>query len=126
MNISYMSMNRMVEERAARDVGYRRILEQNNRPLLSHGRAMSDDDLVAKLRGLGFDKDRAELLGLFRRSISAEEVARAMIATARPHIPEFEEDWVWITLACLWERWLPDSGCRGKSRLDRAAAAAGG
>ena len=41
MDMSYMALNRCVEERAARDESYRRGLERNRRPLLSHGRAMS-------------------------------------------------------------------------------------
>jgi hypothetical protein len=103
-----MSMDRMVEERAAKDDAFRRIVEQNGRPLLSHGRAMSDDALTTKLRALGLDAHRERFVDLFRRSMSAEAVARAMIASARPRIPEREEDWVWIALTCLWERWLPE------------------
>ena len=108
MYISFMSMNRMVEERAAKDDAFRRILEQNGRPLLSHGRGMSDDALAAKLHSLGFDADRQHLLNVFRRSISAEAVARAILDSARPPVPESEKDWVWIALTCLWERWLPE------------------
>ena len=108
MHMSFMAMNRMVEEQAAKDQAIRQILELNGRPLLSHGRDMSDDALAAKLRSLGFDADRQHLLNVFRRSISAEDMARAMLDSARPPVPHSEEDWVWIALTCLWERWLPE------------------
>ena len=106
--ISYMSTNRMVEDRAAKDAAYRRSLEKKGRPLLSHGRAMSDETLLAKLRGLGLDVDRERLLGTFSRFISAERMAKAMIADAPSPIPDAQTDWVWIALTCLWERWRPD------------------
>jgi hypothetical protein len=103
-----MSTNRMVEDRAAKDAAYRRSLEKKGRPLLSHGRAISDETLLAKLRGLGLDVDRERLLGTFSRFISAERMAKAMIADAPSPIPDAQTDWVWIALTCLWERWRPD------------------
>ena len=105
---SYMSINRVVEERAATDDSYRRTLEQKGRALLSHGRAMSDEALLAKLHGLGLDADRERLLGAFPRFTSAEGMAKAMIAQAPSPIPDAQTDWVWIALTCLWERWRPD------------------
>ena len=55
MLISYIALNRFVEERVAQDASYRRDLERKRRPLLSHGRSMLDDELLAKLRQLGID-----------------------------------------------------------------------
>ena len=105
---SYISTNRMAEDRAATDAAYRRTLEKKGRPLLSHGRAMSDEALLAKLHGLGLDADRERLLGSFSRFISAERMANAMIADASSPIPAAQTHWVWIALTCLWERWRPD------------------
>ena len=62
ISLSYLSMNRVLEERVAKDVAFRRTLERKGRPLLSHGRGMSDDALLGKLRSLGLDADRS--LGL--------------------------------------------------------------
>jgi hypothetical protein len=106
--MSYMSMNRTVEDRAATDDTYRRILEKKARPLLSHGRAMSDDALLAKLRSFGIDADREKLEGLFPRFSSAEAMAKAMVGSAKARVPDLEKDWVWIILTCLWERWQPE------------------
>ena len=106
--MSNISRNRMAEDRAANEVAYRRALEQQGRPLLSQGRAMSDEMLLAKLRGLGLEADRERLVGSFSRFISAERMARAMIAAAPSPISAAQSDWVWIALTCLWERWRPD------------------
>ena len=62
MYMSYVALNRIVEERAKKDESYRRILEQDGKPLLSHGRSMSDDELLAKLRQLGFDTQRQPMM----------------------------------------------------------------
>jgi tetratricopeptide (TPR) repeat protein len=101
-------MNRMMEDRAATDAAYRKGLDKKGRPRLSHGRAMSDEALLAKLRALGLDVDRERLLGTFSGFISAERMAKAMIADAPSPIPDAQTDWVWIGLTCLWERWRPD------------------
>jgi len=103
-----MSLNRLVERRAAEDEAYRQTLKQNHRPLLSHGRAMPDDALLTKLHALGLDADREGLLRNFPGFTSAQEMAEAMIAAAPSPIPDTQTDWVWIALTCLWERWRPD------------------
>jgi hypothetical protein len=57
-------MDRIVEKRAAKDGDYRAVLEKNGRPLLSHGRSMSDDALLAKLHSLGLDSERQTVTDL--------------------------------------------------------------
>ncbi len=108
MYMSHIALNRCVEEQAARDETYRRDLARNHRPLLSHGRSMSDDELLAKLRQLGFDAQRQEIVEGFRNFVSAEAMSKAMTAGAEPDVPNAEVDWVWIAITCLWERWQPD------------------
>ena len=76
MYISHMSINRMMEDRAATDAAYRKGLDKKGRPRLSHGRAMSDEALLAKLRGLGLDADRERLFGTFSGFISADGCLR--------------------------------------------------
>ena len=108
MCMSHIALNRSVEERAARDEPYRRALERNRRPLLSHGRNMSDEELLAKLRQFGFDAQRHGMVDGFPNFVSAEAMSKAMIASAGTGIPGAEVDWVWIATTCLWERWQPD------------------
>lgn len=108
MYMSHMAMNRIVEERAGQDKSYRRDLERNRRPLLSHGRSMPDDELLAKLCELGFDVQRQGIAEVFHNFISAEALSKAMIAGEEADIPGTDLDWVWIATTCLWERWQPD------------------
>jgi len=67
---------------------------------------MSDDDLLAKLRGLGVDADREKLAGLGDGALSAEEVV-----SERFRLPDRDADWAWICLTELWQRWWPEKAC---------------
>ena len=108
MYMSHIALNRIMEERASQDESYRRTLERNRRPLLSHGRSMSDDELLAKLRQLGLDAQRQRIVDGSSGFVSAQAMSEATIADAGIAIPDVEVDWVWIATTCLWERWQPD------------------
>lgn len=108
MYMSYIALNRIVEERMAQDASYRRDLERKRRPLLSHGRSMLDDELLAKLRQLGIDAQPPWIVDSFPNFVSAEAMSSAMVACAEAGLPGAEADWVWIAITCLWERWQPN------------------
>lgn len=103
-----MSINRMVEDQVAVNETYRRQIVKSGRPLLSDGRSMSDDDLLSKLHSLGFGMNRSRLLEMIPRSASAQAMSEALFLEHKTNIPGTMEDWVWIALTCLWERWYPD------------------
>jgi hypothetical protein len=67
---------------------------------------MSDDDLLAKLCGLGVDADREKLAGLCDGALSAEEVV-----SERLGLHDWDADWAWICLTELWQRWWPEKAC---------------
>ncbi|HEU5385686.1 MAG TPA: hypothetical protein VFV73_07270 [Streptosporangiaceae bacterium] len=52
---------------------------RNNRPLRSSADALSDDELLAKLKNLGLDMDRDGVERLCAGALSAEEVARPLV-----------------------------------------------
>lgn len=108
INISYVALNRMVEEKMAEDESVRSQMRRSGRPVLSDGRAMSDEELLAKLGscGLAVSPDRLRLL--FPRFVSAQEMSEAMIRDAEAPPPTSREDWVWIAVTCLWQRWRAD------------------
>jgi len=106
MHISFMTMNRFVEGRAASDEGYRQLLQQRGKVLLSHGRALSDDALLSKLRTRNVGLDKNQFLLQSQGFFSAEEMARAVYDDKGT--PAEDQDWVWIAFACLWERWQRD------------------
>ena len=108
MHLSNSMMNRVLERRAAEDPALRRELEQRRRPLLSHARALSDEELVARLRSLGVAVDRQRLEELTREHPSAQSLARAITEGQEFDESNYAEDWLWFALVCLWERWLPE------------------
>ena len=107
--LSFIAKNRMAEERAAADPKYRRDLEQRGKPLLSHARTLTDEVLLEKLDRLGIEIDKNSYAEIAEHALAAEEIARtAVTSEARARFRgRFEEDWVWLALTVLWERWFP-------------------
>jgi hypothetical protein len=102
-----MTINQIIEERAASDLGYRRLMQRNGKRTLSDGRRMSDAALVEKLRDLGVAEfDRAWFDRHARSFDSVQTLTKTV--TASWSISDKDFDWIWIALVCLWERWFPD------------------
>ena len=109
MRISHAALNRIVEGKMASDSKYKKDLERKKRPVLANGRALSDTELTDMLRSCGISFDRERLDQESRRFLSAENLARSW--TEEEEFPDgvrYPEDWVWICLTVLWERWFPD------------------
>ena len=104
--MSWVELDRIVSEEIVRDDDIRRRVAESGRPLRSHATGMSDDDLLAKLRGLGVDADREKLAGLCDGALSAEEVV-----SERLGLHDWDADWAWICLTELWQRWWPEKAC---------------
>ncbi len=85
--MSWVTLDRIVSKEALSDEAILRQLEQNARPLRSHTARMGDEDLLAKLRGLGVDADREKLAKLCRGALSAEEVVSDRPARRGPGTP---------------------------------------
>jgi hypothetical protein len=105
---SWVALDRIVSKEALSDEAIRRQLEQNARPLRSHTARMGDEDLLAKLHGLGVDADREKLAKLCEGVLSAEEVV-----SERLRLHAWDTDWAWICLVALWERWWRHTGNTG-------------
>ncbi len=104
--MSWVELDRIVSEEIVRDDDIRRRVAASGRPLRSYALGMSDDDLLAKLCGLGVDADREKLAGLCDRALSAEEVV-----SERLRLHDWNADWAWICLTELWQRWWPEKAC---------------
>jgi hypothetical protein len=61
----WVELDGIVSEEIVRDDDIRRRVAASGRPLRSYATGMSDDDLLAKLRGLGVDADRETLAGVW-------------------------------------------------------------
>jgi SEC-C motif len=106
VKMSWVELDRIVSEEIVRDDDIRRRVAASGRPLRSHATGMSDDDLLAKLCGLGVDADREKLAGLCDGALSAEEVV-----SGRLGLHDWDADWAWICLTELWQRWWPEKAC---------------
>jgi tetratricopeptide (TPR) repeat protein len=106
VKMSWVELDRIVSEEILRDDDIRRRVAESGRPLRSQATGMSDDDLLAKLCGLGVDADREKLAGLCDGALSAEEVV-----SERLGLHGWDADWAWICLTGLWQRWWPEKAC---------------
>jgi tetratricopeptide (TPR) repeat protein len=105
---SYIAMNRIVEEQLESNSALRflpRSVKKRKRPLLRDGRDLSDEELIGKLRAKGIAMDRHRLERESQIFLSAEELSRSL--TEARTTGSTEDDWIWISLTVLWERWLP-------------------
>ena len=108
--MSYAAMNRIVEDRMSSDKDYREEVESSGRPLLSQGRRMTSEELFAKLSSFGLDLNEKTVKKLAMRFLSAQEISEFLLERSRSlrFHDRFDEDWVWICAAVVWERCLPD------------------
>jgi tetratricopeptide (TPR) repeat protein len=111
--MSWVTVDRLCEQQRLVDEEVRSLLEANNRPLRSSAGDLSDAELLDKLRGFGLDLDRHSLEKLCASALSAEEVARPLIASRgfRSASEHIQGDWIWICVVSLWQRWWPDRVC---------------
>lgn len=98
-----------MEARCTGAHGVRLQIACEERPLLSEARTLSDSDLLSKLAACGITIDSPRLDKLARNFPSAESLARWIVKEDRANcsaIPN-AEDWIWLSLVCLRERWSP-------------------
>ncbi|HVA58946.1 MAG TPA: hypothetical protein VNG13_00190 [Mycobacteriales bacterium] len=113
MKMSWVTLDRICDERRLSDESYRRLIEDSDRPLRCAAAQLSDEELLGKLRGFGFDFDRDGLRRLCEGALSAEEVARPLMESCgfRNDRERVQGEWIWICLVALWQRWWPDQAC---------------
>lgn len=110
VDMSWVTLDRICQEKADAEEDFRRELERNGRPLRSSAAPLSDDELLAKLRELGLDVDRDGVERLCQGALSAEEVAKP-IGDKLKLANDMKGDWIWISLVALWQRWWPERVC---------------
>jgi len=110
VNMSWVEIDRICQEKADAEEDFRRELERKERPLRSSAAPLSDDQLLAKLRELGLDVDRDGVERLCEGALSAEEVADPIVKKLNL-TNDMKGDWIWIILCALWQRWWPDRPC---------------
>jgi tetratricopeptide (TPR) repeat protein len=83
--------------------------QAGRRPGPEDAERLSDDELLARLRGVGIELDRATFAQWCAQACSAREIADAWERHARRHHAAApHREWLWRGLATLWQRWCPD------------------
>jgi tetratricopeptide (TPR) repeat protein len=106
--ISWVAIERIAERKMATDAAFRK--QTVGRPLRSDAKRCRDGELLAKLRSYGIELDRPSLERLCDGALSAEEIAKSLLdqPASETKRDELESDWIWISIAALWQRWFPD------------------
>ena len=110
MHISIVAMNRIAETQAEKDPSYREGLKRHGKMLLSDARKLSDAELLGKLTMFNIVLDRESFPEQCAHALSAEDLGRSLerSPTFRPARRAMDEDWLWLGLTVLWERWCPN------------------
>lgn len=110
MDISLSTINRIVEEKMAIDRIYKEMMKKQNRVVLSDGRKMTDDKLIKKLNSFHKDLniDNGNFKELSKNFLSSQDMSEWIIKKCDLKGLGTDEDWIWICLTVIWERWLPD------------------
>jgi len=108
INISYIALNRIIEERMGNSEKYKEDIERSGKVVLSFEREMSDAELLEKLRSFNIVIDKNIFGELCKRFLSAEEMSEWFIKKQNLEFKGMETDWIWICLTILWERWFPE------------------
>ncbi len=106
---SFSAMNRFLEEEMGRNPRLSEELAAKGKGVMTFGRQMTDEQLLDKLRSLGVDLDRTSFGALRGGALSAADMAEQLVRKYHLRFKGFEEDWLWVCLAVLWERWHPES-----------------
>lgn len=106
---SFNAVNRILEKEMERDPRLSEELAAKGKGVLAFGRQMTDEQLLEKLRSLGVDLDRTSFGDLRRGVLSAADMAEQLVRKYDLRFKGFEEDWLWVCLAVLWERWYPEA-----------------
>jgi hypothetical protein len=110
MHISIVAMNRMAETQAEKDPSYKEGLKRHGKMLLSDARKLGDAELLGKLAIFNIRLDRESFPEQCTHALSAEDLGRslAQLPTFRPASRVMDEDWLWLGLTVLWQRWCPN------------------
>ncbi|HUZ23196.1 MAG TPA: hypothetical protein VMV07_05465, partial [Streptosporangiaceae bacterium] len=109
VKMSWVTLERITREEAAKDDSLLRKLHIDRRPLRPAAAELTDHELLDKLRSMGCELERGAVEALCAGALSVEEVARPLHHEWEVRNPaSVQVDWIWICLLGLWERWWPD------------------
>jgi len=106
MRLSTWAMNRIVEQQMAGDKAKLDALRAKGKVLMMDVRNMSDKGILDKLNSIGLGINTEIMSELCIKHISAESLAMWLEKDRK--LKNFSEDWTWLGIRVLWERWFPE------------------
>lgn len=106
--ISAKVIARFTEENLASDPKLMQEFKKKGRFFMSDVRSMIDEEILAKLQSIGFQITRETLGEWCRKEISADNLSKRLIKKWNLKLYGGEDDFSWMGLAVLWERWFPE------------------
>lgn len=107
MNLSYIAMDRISEEGLKNHPEWK-IVARTDRPRMSLGRTLSDEQLLEKLHRWGIEFTGDSFKKTAAEHLSAEALTKWLHEDHSIESDDQQLDWIWVALAVLWERWLPE------------------
>jgi tetratricopeptide (TPR) repeat protein len=105
MNPSFYAIHRIYEK----EKGKLKLKGMKRRVIISDGRALSDEKLVEKLGNFGIEINKDAFRQMVNQFLSAEEMYHWYFDQEHVQVKsDDDEDWLWICLVVLWERWAPE------------------
>lgn len=112
MNFSWNTINRIAEEDAEKFFGPRSEQQALQRPYRRDARKLSTEELVQKLEQCGLVLDQAQFRVATEPYFSAQTMCETLRKKGRIRVPKGVcEDWPWLAITTLWERWQADRPC---------------
>lgn len=84
-------------------------LKRTDIPRLSLGKTMTDEQLLEKLSQWGVEFSRNSFRKIASEYLSAQDLTQWLHKKYRIDASSDQQvDWIWVSVAVLWERWLPE------------------
>lgn len=106
--MSYVALDRIAEIGARNHPLLKEKLKQTDVPRMSLGKTLTDEELLGKLGGYGVNFTRTSFRKIASEYLSAEALSQWVHKKYLIKDNDQQVDWVWISLAVLWERWFPE------------------
>ncbi len=105
MDFSFYALHRICEK----EKGKLKPEGKIRRVYIPDGRALSDEKLVEKLENFGIEISKDAFQQMVNQFLSAEEMYHWYFDQDHVQVKSNgDDDWLWICLVVLWERWAPE------------------
>ena len=106
---SYSQIEKTLKRQCDEDPALMEKARKNGKLFLADVREMADDAILERLARIGFKTDKDKIQKIAEKFSSSEEASRKIIKKLKLILSDNDEDFLWLGLTVLWERWAADS-----------------